>query len=629
MAKVHRRGQGPGVKKANKRHKRGCRSAPALPSRFTITYSKREVHHREEWLARAKWSPVVLDVAGRPLSVDEYEVQLRATDASGVPVDFGDSVNLTAATAASGVATFTTGPDHHFSAGDEVTVSGVTPSAYNGTWTVLAAGLTNDDFKATLGSTPAAGSAFGAVILANWDFWSHTEKAHGPNADERCVFFPLAHPKTWYFQGRLRVLNRVHGTKCWSAWTGWTTPTQPASGAIAGPPVPTGVTLDLDKVEGTKKHPWRARSKWNTSPEYTPTGGDLTKIGQYGVKLEVSHNGGTTVANIRRETVDHDSTLTTHHKNWFNIKRKRSYRTSVRAQDQYGNWGAYSSPTSWISIGGDPDDVSNVVCTNPTVGTMLTTWDLPTDLSDVDGIKVVVTRKDGGGGTVVETDYIGSHRTKYLYEIPFADRDWNHTAKVHTFEDEITLDLDTGSAGWDVATVSPGVESSEIAVNREVDIDELDITADTRRLVRPSGVPRVRLRRAATQSIPDGAGVHVIAWDTEQVDTDGFGAAGTDEVTMTFAGSYDLTSVGRFADNNTGRRTLWVQKQALGAGAWVDDVTLYSSVPSVNGDVTVPFVTNTIQVDATDKLRVRVNQFSGAALNLTDASFSAVFLGPA
>lgn len=67
---------------------------------------------------------------------------------------------LTAATAAASVATFTTSAAHGYSIGDIAVVAGVTPSGYNGTWTV-ASTPTSTTFTANIGSTPAAGSAFG------------------------------------------------------------------------------------------------------------------------------------------------------------------------------------------------------------------------------------------------------------------------------------------------------------------------------------------------------------------------------------------------------------------------------------------------------------------------------------
>jgi hypothetical protein len=67
---------------------------------------------------------------------------------------------LTAATRSGAVATFTTSITHFLEVGDTVYVTGVTPSGYNGTWTVTAE--TNTTFTATLAADPGgSGSAFG------------------------------------------------------------------------------------------------------------------------------------------------------------------------------------------------------------------------------------------------------------------------------------------------------------------------------------------------------------------------------------------------------------------------------------------------------------------------------------
>lgn len=86
---------------------------------------------------------------------------------TGTAVDNGSAtgaIPLTAASAAANVATFTTNQAHGFVAGQTVTVAGVTPAGYNGTWVVLAGGLTATQFTANIGTTPAAGSAFGTVL---------------------------------------------------------------------------------------------------------------------------------------------------------------------------------------------------------------------------------------------------------------------------------------------------------------------------------------------------------------------------------------------------------------------------------------------------------------------------------
>lgn len=78
---------------------------------------------------------------------------------------------LTAATVAGTIATFTTSTAHGYLTGDRVTVSGVTPAEYNGTWTLLSTPLTTT-FTADIGTTPGAGSAFG-ITTKNWIIFTH------------------------------------------------------------------------------------------------------------------------------------------------------------------------------------------------------------------------------------------------------------------------------------------------------------------------------------------------------------------------------------------------------------------------------------------------------------------------
>ena len=75
---------------------------------------------------------------------------------------------ITAATWAStsgGTATLTTTTAHGVSVGDDITITGITPSAYNGTFTTIS-GTTGSTLKYLLpaASTPGAGTAFGTLV---------------------------------------------------------------------------------------------------------------------------------------------------------------------------------------------------------------------------------------------------------------------------------------------------------------------------------------------------------------------------------------------------------------------------------------------------------------------------------
>jgi hypothetical protein len=53
--------------------------------------------------------------------------------------------------------------DHHYSVGDEITISGATPSAYNGTWTVAAV-PTSDSIEITSGINPGNSTVHGTTV---------------------------------------------------------------------------------------------------------------------------------------------------------------------------------------------------------------------------------------------------------------------------------------------------------------------------------------------------------------------------------------------------------------------------------------------------------------------------------
>lgn len=57
-----------------------------------------------------------------------------------------------------------TAPGHDFEVGSELTISGMTPAGYNGSWTV--ASVSGDDFTVTDSSNPGVGTVFGT---ATWD----------------------------------------------------------------------------------------------------------------------------------------------------------------------------------------------------------------------------------------------------------------------------------------------------------------------------------------------------------------------------------------------------------------------------------------------------------------------------
>lgn len=366
-----------------KRHTRHCVSAPKVPTGLAVAFVQERSLDRQIWRARVTWNGVTQDVADRPLVPEGYAIELRYTDASGVPINIAGS---------------------------------------------------SDDVRRAF--VPADDSPL------------------------KAVFQDLARPRSWYVQVRIRTLNRVHGGRCWSAWSAWTTATQPSTGALPGPPAPTGVTLTFDKVEGFRKHPWRARVRGNEIGTWTPAEGDpLDGVASYVIRLGVSNDGGSTVANVRRVEVPAVPGETYFKKDFlYNIRGKRHYRTQVAARDTYGRLGAFTAYTSWASPGGAPDPVQNLTWGKPVPGLLVAKWDPPTDFTDADRYSVTVIK---GASTVVDTGF--TYGTRWVYHIPAADRTTSHKVRVKAVEDEVALDIDdTPTPGYAAPDESTQVESAAV-----------------------------------------------------------------------------------------------------------------------------------------------------------------------
>jgi hypothetical protein len=517
MGRVIRPGISPAVKDlARHRHgKRTCASAPATPTGVSIVFHRREMGKRDRWRAKVDWNPVTLDVASRAINVERYEVQLRATDQSGDPVE----TNLQAEAAKADAADFTvhagTAPATNYwrelnATPDEIkkTLTGLTtgiacqvnfyaredllasaPVLKFQIWNVtdgVNVGFKNETLSglhpklyASRTFTPAVGKTYEARIswvsgtgigiadhiqwhdlgdVAIWRRWTSAD-----DEPTKTVFVPIARPKTWFYQTRVRAMNRVHGARCYSAWSAWTTPVNPGHGTQIGPNAPTGLTQVIDKVEGTRRRSWRVRARWNEVPWWTPPDDDARAgVDRYIVQLGVSNDGGTTTANTRTTSIpaqDYDANQTAK-KDWLHrIHGKRYYRSRVAAVAE-GRRGAFSSWTAWASPGGAPGAVQNLTWSNPTPAILRAKWDDPADVSDIDRFRVRVYRQPGS--VLVEDAY--TYGNRFTYHIPSADRASTHRVRVNTLEEEISLDVDdVAPTGYSLGDEATQVESSDVA----------------------------------------------------------------------------------------------------------------------------------------------------------------------
>lgn len=506
------------AKDARRRHKRPCRSAPATPTNLTQTFHRREIGKRERWRMACKFDGVTLDVAGRPLTVEAYQVQMRATDASGDPVETNLQSEAQAFTGADMTVNAGTAPATNLyrelnASPDEIkkTLTGLTvgiavqvnfyarkdvggsaPRIKCQIWNVTDSTETTSKNQVidtlspklhmTLSFTPVTGKTYEARV--SWVSGTGIAQFHHVNyhdkgdtavwrrvipadelSDGPAVFPSLPRPKTWYFQFRVRALNRVHGGRCWSAWSGWTTPTNPVTGSETGPPAPTGVTLTFDKVEGSRRRPWRARSLWNETPYWFPNDDDGQEgAARYTVQLAVSNDGGSTTANTRTITrpANDDDGDTTARVTWQNVRRVRHYRTRVKAIAEDGRRGAYSAWTSWASPAASfTSTVQNLTVTNPNAATYRAKWDEPADPSDVDRYKVVWRRKNADTTfTIMDTSYTTG--TRSTYHVPIADRGRPHRCKVTPVLEELHTDTDSSSGSYQAEAIATEMDTSDV-----------------------------------------------------------------------------------------------------------------------------------------------------------------------
>jgi microcystin-dependent protein len=507
--KVHRKGAASERKRDHQHKKKGCHSAPEVPANVELRFRKRNEDHKPVWRGIVKFDPVTVDVAARPLDPERYDVELRAVDASGDPVEtHGQEVSTTADGADFIVDTgsttvvgkgrrlenhgtkikktltgLTTGIEFGVdcyarkSTGDtDATIHFAIWDTFLGTEVAQKNG-SPDTIKpkvvVTLKHTPVVGHGYeiratyqsgttGKPIIeqAQWHdngdaaVWRHRLSG---DADPLKEAFPdLAKPKVWYYSARCRAMNRVGGARCYSAWSAWTAAANPATGDPIGPPAPDGLSLTFHREEARKKSPFQVKAVWNELPWWIPPDGEPVEgADRYAVRLAVSEDGGSSTVRTRRVSLqakDDDADQTAFYE-FNNIRRRRHYRISVRAfkDDRRGAWSAWSvwkSPKD--EIGNGPNGPLNVDKTKVKPGVILFTWDEPTNGEDVDYYRVRVYCQ----GNLRETRKTRSEHYKYI--IPDADRGTAHSAKVTAVDEDGNLSPEVDS-GSDVDTTDAAV----------------------------------------------------------------------------------------------------------------------------------------------------------------------------
>lgn len=379
-----------GHKKQHKKVRRNlCDQPPAAPTGVVLTFKAREALTHLRFHLKVRWNRVTTDADGFRLlkpGITAYEVQYIATDVAGVPVDIEDlktnfrvrekqPVNQTAITAATIItgttARFTTRRNHGFNAGDKVLVEDMTPTAYNGSWTVSATGLTANQFRADIGASPGDGTKFGTV----YDDDDHLHIISGT----------LPRPKTLYWKARVRARD---SEQRWSEWSPWTAPGLPWTGADPEPPAPSfpATPIAFDRVGRDKPRRLRLKLTFNEVVNWDVPGGDREDdVHSYVVVIDRSDDGTTWDGTpwYRKKVIsakqddDADTTRTVH----FFVGARQWYRAKVRTIDRYGHRGDWSAWTDAAFPGDNtrPPQPQNVRIFDNAVDRIILDWAAPTE----------------------------------------------------------------------------------------------------------------------------------------------------------------------------------------------------------------------------------------------------------
>lgn len=188
-------------------------NTPNAPTGLGFTWDVVEKNRHRRLNVELYWSPVRANTSGAAARMKRYKVQVqRSLDAGATTVGrtrrflIGETTNtkITAAAIVAGTtAEFTLDRRHDYEVGDTAVVSGMTPAGYNGTWTVTAV-PSSTTFRADIGSSPGAGTAFGETH----------EDTHG-------IELRAVRKHVWY-RFRVQAENTQGCVGDWSSWTSWT-----------------------------------------------------------------------------------------------------------------------------------------------------------------------------------------------------------------------------------------------------------------------------------------------------------------------------------------------------------------------------------------------------------------------
>lgn len=188
-------------------------NTPNAPSGLAFVWDVVEKSRHRRLNVTLEWNPVRTNTSGAESFMRRYRVQLQRSTDGGTTlagrtrkwlIHETSVTKITAASITAGtIAEFTLDRTHEFEVGDTAVVSGMTPAGYNGTFTVTAV-PTSSKFRADIGTSPAAGSAFGEAHEN-----THRVELRGVR-------------KHIFYRFRVQAENRNGCTGDYSAWTSWT-----------------------------------------------------------------------------------------------------------------------------------------------------------------------------------------------------------------------------------------------------------------------------------------------------------------------------------------------------------------------------------------------------------------------
>lgn len=250
------------------------------------------------------------------------------------------------------------------------------------------------------------------------------------------VFPNIEKPKVWYWQARVRIIDKHHRKGLWSDWTD---PLLPVQEALPKPPTPTGVALSFDRREKNRHLALRAVVVWDEVGTWDVPGFDEEDdVDRYVVQFRPSNADGSfdTDHKARRKVIKsekHEEDANDTVRAIFPAVRKRQwYRARVKTVDRWNRPGDWSdwTPAGRATDNDNPPAPSSVEVTVKQ-RQIVVEWEQPLDADDPDGLEIdddiaysiVELATNAGfttfqGGNVKRDRFVGGTKKMFKVEKP-------------------------------------------------------------------------------------------------------------------------------------------------------------------------------------------------------------------